>query len=262
VQPQIAAPGIVRTINYGHSQDIRPNQMKIEKQIKSEYVTLSTNRCAVYKFLSKVYETEITLDFLRETTRENSPLRQVVDLEITEPKLKEGLETLRKYLNGLGGRDLEKARLELAAEYASLFLGVAQKPAHPSESVYRSEGHFVMGEARDEVLGVYRNAGLDRIGEYKEPEDHIAVELSFMAHLCGKTAECVENDEIREAEKYLEMQKDFITKHLASWVPMLTRDILEGAELEFYKGIAEITNEFIKMDRETIDELISGIKDV
>jgi TorA maturation chaperone TorD len=236
--------------------------MNIDKQARTEYVTLNKNRAAIYKFLSKVYETEVTTDFLRETSSEKNPLRQVGDVESIEPRFKEGLEAVRGYLSGLSGRDLEHARLELAAEYASLFLGLAGKPAHPSESAYFSESHSVMGEARDEVLGAYRNAGLDKIGEYKEPEDHIAIELSFMEYLCRRTADSVENDKMNEAKKYLEMQRRFISEHLALWVPMLAKDILESAELEFYKGIAKITDEFIKIDRGTIHELVAGMEDI
>jgi TorA maturation chaperone TorD len=236
--------------------------MNIDKRARTEYATLNRNRAGIYKFLSKIYETEVTTEFLKETASEKNPLRQVGELESIEPRFREGSKALRSYLAGLGDRDLENVKLELAAEYASLFLGLAGKPPHPSESAYKSESHNVMGQARDEVLGAYRNAGLDKIGEFKEPEDHIAVELSFMEYLCSRTAESIENDNMKEAVKYLEIQRNFLNKHLAAWVPSLAKDILESAELGFYKGIAKITDEFISMDQDTVAELIVDMGDV
>ena len=41
----------------------------------------------------------------------------------------------------------------------------------------------MMQEARDEVLAVYRSEGLDKLPSWKESEDHIALELEFMAVL-------------------------------------------------------------------------------
>ena len=49
----------------------------------------------------------------------------------------------------------------------------------------------MMQEAYAEVLHVYRNAGFAKNPGFKEPEDHLAVELAFMALLCGRAAEAL-----------------------------------------------------------------------
>lgn len=236
--------------------------MKTNAGSASDYLRINRYRYGVYTFLSKIYEREMTTQLLRELSGMSNPLMQIGDLgELEEGELKEGFQTLRGYLQGLAEGDLEQVRLELAAEYADLFLGIAGKPPHPSESVYAGKEQLVMGKARDEVLDAYRKAGLDKAKEFTEPEDHIAIELNFMALLCQRTADALESSNKKEASEYLRIQKDFIEKHLSRWVPQLTKDISEQTEVPFYKGIAMITAGFIEMEKRTIDELLSEIGD-
>jgi anaerobic sulfite reductase subunit A len=236
--------------------------MKTNLSPGPDYLAVNRNRCGVYTFLAKMYEREVTTELLRELSSSSSPLIQIGDLgELEKGKLKEGFQTLRGYLQGLAGRNLEEVRLELAAEYADLFLGIAGKPPHPSESVYSSNDHLVMGKARDEVLDFYRKAGLEKVKEFTEPEDHIAIELNFMALLCQRTVDVLEGNDKKKANEYLRIQKDFVEKHLAQWVPQLAKDVLEQAEVDFYKGVAMITDGFIEMEKRTIDELLGRIQD-
>lgn len=113
-------------------------------------------------------------------------------------------------------------------------------------------------EPRDRVLRAYWNAGVDKAKakEYAEPEDHIAIELQFMAYLCRKTVEAREGNGKEEEKKLLQIQKEFIDDHLSKWVPRLTKDILETAEVDFYKGIVYVTNAFIELDGNSIPSLI------
>ena len=142
---------------------------------------------------------------------------------------------------------MAKAKLELDVEYARLFLGVIGKPPHPSESVYASG--LMMQKERNEVLFAYRKAGVDKEKEYTQPEDHIAIELKFMAHLCQKTAEASQKGEKAQVQRWVEMQKEFINKHLSVWVPKLTNDILDTSRTDFYTGAAKISEAFIEMDK-------------
>jgi TorA maturation chaperone TorD len=236
----------------------------LENNMNSGPDRLAVNRYryGVYTFLSKIYEREVTTQLLRDFSSPNSPLVQIGDLaELEEDTMKEGFRTLRQYLQGLSNRNLEDVRLELAAEYADLFLGIAGKPPHPSESVYVSTDKLVMGKARDEVLDAYRRAGLDKVREFTEPEDHIAIELNFMAILCQRTVDAIETDNAKRTREFLGIQKEFIEKHLARWIPQLTKDILEQAEVDFYRGIAMITDGFIQMEKKTIDELSTATDD-
>jgi len=221
------------------------------------YLAVNRNRRLLYAFLSRMYEKEVTLDLLKELSSESTPVFRVGGSEGLDDEFKKGFEMLGRYLS-LSGRDLNEVKLELAVDYANLFLGLRGKPPHPSESVYRSADHSLFQEPRDEVLYAYWNAGVDKVKDFTEPEDHIAIELQFMEYLCRKTVEALERDERDEAKKYLQIQKKFVDDHLAKWVPQFTKDIIENADVDFYKGVAYVTRAFIGSERGAIGDLIEG----
>jgi len=173
--------------------------------------------------------------------------------------LADGFKQISDYASRLKVDELENARLELAVEYAGLFLGVWRVPAHPSESAYFTDGQLIMQQPRDEVLKLYRMMGVDKAGQFKEPEDHIALELQFMTHLCEKTNAALKDGDFPEARKCLEVQRDFLNEHLGKWVPKLSADILKSARREFYKAIAKITEGYIEMDKKLIEELLDSL---
>ena len=221
--------------------------------VKAAQITMHENRRVMYAFLSRMYEKEVTADLVKELCDEKNQVMQTVVLKrMEDEKLKKGFETLTGYLKGAAGRDPDKVKIELAVEYADLFLGVRGKPKHPSESVYVSNEQSMYQEPRDRVLSAYWNAGVNKTKEFTEPEDHIAIELQFMEYLCRKTVEALDGDQPDEVIRNLEIQKEFVNDHLARWVPMLTKDILASAEVGFYKGVAEITDAFVRLDKVAI----------
>lgn len=72
--------------------------------------------------------------------------------------------------------------------------------AYPFESVHTSPKRLMMQEARDEVLAVYRSEGLDKLPSWKESEDHIALELEFMAVLGDRIVAAAEASDEAEVE--------------------------------------------------------------
>lgn len=50
--------------------------------------------------------------------------------------------------------------------------------------------------------------------------------------------------------KALEM--DFLQEHLARWVPALCREICRNARSDFYRGVASLTREFVRVEAVTL----------
>jgi TorA maturation chaperone TorD len=204
----------------------------------SELLTTLESRRLSYVFLSQVYAREVSLDFLRK-------LRDAP--QETDEMLKEFAERLK-------GSDLEEVKIELAAEYAGLFLSAGRHPVFPFESVYTSEERLLMQEARDEVLSEYRKEGLDKIEGFREPEDHISIELEFMSYLCQKTIDLIKNGDDEAALAYLKKQKDFLEKHLMVWVPIFCIDLEQATKSDFYGVIAKLTKSYIELEKEILEE--------
>jgi anaerobic sulfite reductase subunit A len=182
-------------------------------------------------------------------------LASAQDPDLTGTDLAEGFNQLANFASSLKRADLEKVRVDLAVEYAGLFLGVWGKPAHPSESYYLTRGQLIMQQPRDQMLRLYRAMGIGRAGQFKEPEDHIALELQFMAHLCGMTTAALKDGNFKDARRYLDAQRSFLDEHLGKWVPKLASDILESAKDEFYKAVAKITKAYVDADMGLVADL-------
>jgi anaerobic sulfite reductase subunit A len=206
--------------------------------------SLLSCRHTIYDFLARIFEKEISEPFLDDLCRKR-PVLEDTKQGISDEELEKGFKILNGYLEGLRKRNLKQATLELAVDYANLFLGV--KALHPSESFYKSKEHMIMQEPMDEVLGIYRSAGVVVREDFTEPPDHIAVELQFMAYLCQKTLEALKKGEKNEVKRYLNTQNAFLNKHL-SWLPLFLKDILATAQTDFYKAIAIISKRFVELD--------------
>lgn len=143
--------------------------------------------------------------------------------------------------------DMERALLnidqeQLSVDHAELFVGPFELIAAPYGSVYLEKNRQIMGDTTISVLKCYEDAGLSV--EEKEPPDHIAIELEFMAFLCTREAEARAGGNSSEAEKFLAMQRDFYHSFL-SWTPNMCDAISTGSQNPFYQALADCLARFM-----------------
>ena len=222
-----------------------------------DLLNIIQKRQIIYAFLKSVYEKELPKSLLAEMPQKMQPLLQVADL-FPGSETKQAVKELVQFTENIPSKALDDLEVSLAADYARLFLSLDKVPAHPSESVYR-EG-MMMQYSRDEVLKTYWSFEVDKKEEFAESEDHIAVELSFMVYLCGKTIEAIRNKDIKEARKYLQGQQDFLEEHLAKWIPKFMQDIFDTAQTPFYRGIAVLTRDYVEMDIAVTSDLLERVR--
>jgi TorA maturation chaperone TorD len=131
---------------------------------------------------------------------------------------------------------------QLSVAHAELFVGPFELIAAPYGSVYLEKNRQIMGDSTIGVLKSYEEAGLSV--DEKEPPDHIAIELEFMAYLCTKEAGARAGGNHSEADNYLTMQKDFYRLFL-SWTPDLCDAIQAGSQNPFYRAVADCLARFM-----------------
>ena len=216
-----------------------------------ELVEVNRQRAATYGLLSRLYRVEIDEPLLEEMRGMRFPA------STGNKDVDEGYRLFAKYLSNTW----ENSVTDLAIDYVRVFIGHgvdAFSAAYPFESVYTSEKRLLMQEARDEVLAIYRSAGLDKQSTWKEGEDHIALELEFEQVLAKRTAEALEKGDEDEAASLLTTQKNFLDDHLAAWAPMMTSDMKRFAKTDLYRGLAYLTDGFLETDRAFLKDVLAA----
>lgn len=194
-------------------------------------------RRATYLFLSSSYMHEVPLAVLEQLAE--------------EPSAYEGV--LGNYAASLAEADLEQARVDAAADFARLFLGMSPSPVTPYESVYRSEKQLLMQKPRDEVVAAYSNEGFRCSPELRLPEDHLGFELEFMALLCQKELDALDACDAVALSEARSAQRAFLEEHLLGWAPQLCADVLLRTKEGFYAGVAEATSVFLSYEEREFD---------
>ena len=144
----------------------------------------------------------------------------------------------------------EQSLKALQVEYTRLFINaVPRVPAPPYESVYLGQGR-VMGEPASRVLAAYREAGLAPSQGWREPPDHVVVELEFAAYLLERQAEALAAGEAEKATWWGERAQAFLEAHLWRWLPMLAERVRASARHPFYDSLAALSGAWVASERE------------
>lgn len=218
----------------------------MEQQSIEELAVVNAARKGFYEFLASMYKLELTDEQIEALAKRQLP--------VDDEHVGAGYATIKEYLRH---RDAG-TRQELAVDYAHVFLCAGmyeQMTAPPYESVYTSEEHLLMQDARDSVLACYLDEELGLPADNTTPEDHLSFELQFMAKLVEREQAALEaGDEARCAELQAK-QRAFSDEHLANWVPRLCADVRAHAQTAFYRGIADVTEGFLELEDQMIGQI-------
>ena len=114
---------------------------------------------------------------------------------------------------------------EVVWEYRRLFVGPAPKPTPPWGSVYTDRECVVFGGTCLELRQWMREVGIERLGDEKDPEDHIGLMLLLVAWI---------------AEHRPEVLEDCLRLHVLPWSSHLLEELEDAAEQPLYKGLARL----------------------
>lgn len=140
-------------------------------------------------------------------------------------------------LESLSNESLE----DLQVDHARLFVGPFSLLAHPFGSVYMEEGNILMGESTVAVQALYRDAGLDMSGDFKNPPDHIMAELEFYAYLLNQEREAQGQDDAESVSRFKEIRRRFFADHLGRWGREFASKVISNATTPFYAELGKLT---------------------
>lgn len=164
-----------------------------------------------------------------------------------------GLDLLRDWTrqsrHGLTDEGFDAIR----SDFTRLFIGPARPLAPPWESVSLSISGLTFQEETLEVRRWYARHGLQFEKLHKEPDDHIGIELAFIAHLAGLAVRAIENADEAAFNQAISAHMGFLTEHLLRWGPEWSRLMVDSAVTGFYQGIGRLT-------QSTLAELGRGVE--
>ena len=158
-----------------------------------------------------------------------------------QPEVVRGLEILRAWSKSNAGGLSDQNFSDLKLDYTRLFIGLDMLPTAPWESVYFNRERMIFQEQTMQVREWYARFGLQVENFNKEPDDHIGLEILFVAHLASLALQSIDKGDQPALDEVLQAQREFIKEHLLRWGPAWTQLLLQHAQTDFYRGIAHLT---------------------
>lgn len=137
-------------------------------------------------------------------------------------------------------------------EYMKLLVGPGRLIAYPWASTYLGKEKMLFQESTLEVRNIYRKYGFITHDYLKVADDHISIELHFMAKMSELVKEAFDNNDGEKIKYYVNAQKEFINKHMLTWIPKYSKEIQKAETAYLYPQFAKAVEAFLNADLEIL----------
>jgi len=155
----------------------------------------------------------------------------------------EAMSFMRKAIDEYAPPLSQELRDELAADYAAIYLN-HDYSASPFESVWLDEDKLIMQTPMFQVREIYKKHGLGVADWRTRSEDHLLVELQFLAWLMLD----MKDTNLGEAATFMD-------EHLLRWLPAFAERVIKRCSTPFYAGAAWLTSAYCDEFR----DMLAGI---
>lgn len=210
-----------------------------------DWAAVSTQRALVYGWFSTLYAAEVPRAQLASyLDGDAAPMVNGFSLL----GLNAEAQRLQAALDGL--RTVEDAHLELAADFAQLFLLDAKTGALPYASAYEPEAPRLYGPAEGRMRAFLAGASLAVREDFREPADHLAIYLAVMARLVE------ENTRPIDMAAAARDQAAFLSDALLTWLPEFnTRCQQARPRFDLYPALSALLVAVVSQDARFLRDL-------
>lgn len=190
---------------------------------------------------------QLLIDFLEHPPglSQMAPWQRQAELR-EEMALTEGGRQLQEYLGALKPSELTGACEAETKEYERLFAGPDALLPSVCESVYRMTDERSGQRCVRQIREAYAGCGIVFNKLRSEKDDHLAIELEFIA-VAGEHMDDAQG--LPECQlMWLDTQIDFLENHLMLWTPKFSAELTALARTPLYREIGRIIGEFIPYD--------------
>jgi TorA maturation chaperone TorD len=214
---------------------------------------LLAGRSSMYRLCQIVLGNEPSKEMLEQLVSDSAQQVFLLFDDGQEEFLK-ATQTLRvkstEFLNG-GEGALDK----LIDAFTGLFVGPGMPEAPPWESYYLNTHHTLFEKTTLEVRIAYVDQGLLPAAYPHVADDHIGIELDFLARLAERAEASYEKGDTTAVKGALSASKAFIKEHLAKWVPDFMAMLAKTKHSDLYLETATLLVSFLSVDLEALNEL-------
>lgn len=150
----------------------------------------------------------------------------------------------------------EEFTSEIDGQYQRLFYQPGKLPCPPWESSYVSGERKVFQQSTLDVRKAYQAQGLRPRAVNRIPDDHIAIELGFMAELAKRT----QSEDSDVSKQSLHASASFLSNHLANWIDSYAEDVASAAAVPFFACVCAAIRDFIHEDMRFVVEQLSRLQ--
>lgn len=205
-----------------------------------------------YDLLRRIFIEEPTVEFMHFLQKDKN-LKHFPFANQNE-HLQSAITQLKNYLKKSAFKAGEDDFENLHWDYTRLFIGPEAPPAPPWESVYVSKDKLLFQESTNAVKRFYESSGFKLENNEHEAADHIGFELDFMYHLSSQSIENLEKS--KTLKTLLEQQNKFLKNHLLAFSNAFTCNMIQYADIDFYRACAVILQEFLTHDQQWADSVL------
>lgn len=205
-------------------------------------VEFMQSRAKRYQFLSTLYRDEISVELITAMQKDeflDGLIESVQGCGFMD--LKSGAEGIKSYLLSGDAQNLYK---ELSYDYADLFLNAGKNPVFPYESPHATKEPVVMQKPLFELRKYFQKAGVHKSSDYKDLEEHVAVEMELLRYLLEKGKE--------------ELYIDFFKNKYLQWMNSFCDQLAISAQTEFYQALANFTRGALMCENMRLDGFTRG----
>lgn len=148
------------------------------------------------------------------------------------------------------------------AEYVRCFVGPGAPASPPWESMYVGGERTLFNAVTLAVRRVYACQGFRPQGYPHVADDHIAIELDFMACLAQESLVCFENGDYEKTIHLLMNQRKFLEEHLARWISLFAFEVKKEMATYVFTHAVNILTTAVLADRFLLDEMTDELSNL
>lgn len=212
-------------------------------EMNKEWQAANTARSALYRWFADIFARELTSATLEEW--QNNHAYDSIHEAFVSLGLEKYSVRVKIAIDSIQELPKEDRALELAADFAQLFLLSGDDSAPPYASYYLSDDKHLYGKPAEQMRHFLDSQQLGLHPEFREPDDHLSVYFIVMSLLINSSAE-----QQSDIATTVQEQINFLDSALLNWLPQFSAYSQKIAvKTDLYPALTALAEHFVVEDR-------------